>query len=150
MGEAITLHISSKSHRAGPVTFGTICGPVAHLPDLIDREALIIEDPLLALGVSPAADGTANVLSPIFPLQNVDNNVALGTKGGHWLSWDGISRLNLLPLERLRKQLLDDLGAVVAHGGHRFIFQFFSFFNLRSHSSNSASISLAKFLVFLS
>lgn len=83
MREALTYKELHISHRAGPVAFGAICWTVAILPHLVDREPLLVQDPLLALDVTPAADGTANVLSPIFLLEKANNYVTLGTEGGH-------------------------------------------------------------------
>lgn len=94
MGEAIVRPICGRSHGSSPVALRAVGRPVANVPDLIDGEAFLVEDPLPALDVLPAAEGTANVLSSIFLLQYIDDDVALGAEGGHWLYWDGISRLN--------------------------------------------------------
>lgn len=102
MREALIRKDFHRSQGTGPIAFGTIHRPVALVPDLVDREALLVQDPLFALDIPSAADGTSNVLSPIFLLQYADDYVTLGTGGGHWLTENGTTRMNYLPLERSR------------------------------------------------
>lgn len=83
MREALIRKDFHRSQGAGPIAFGTIHRPVTLVPDLVDSEALLVQDPLFALDIPSAADGTADRLSSILMLQNANNNVTLGAEGWH-------------------------------------------------------------------
>ena len=96
MGEAITLKVRGQPHWASPVAFRAVGRPVALPPYLIDREALIIEDPLPALDVASIAEGAADILSLDLLLQDANDDVALRAFLGHCRIYALVEDLYLL------------------------------------------------------
>lgn len=78
MGDAITLQERGQPHGAYPVALRAVGRPVALLPYLVDRVSILIEYPLPAFDISPAAERAANVLSLDFLLQDANDDVTLG------------------------------------------------------------------------